>query len=196
MNGTTYREAREALGLTQRELADFLGVHEQTISKRERGVEAIGVEAIRALRDLLRQRGQTMAIESDTPLLTPGEARAILEAARDREGSDADVRGPYALWALHSDDVTDVFIVYTVALDPPDPPTFKIERVRSDGPGKVDADELENLYEQAEEDFAAFVWMRSRISRNWSSLIGSERVTPTRSASAFVITRPSAAASA
>ena len=45
MTGERYRRARRLLGLTQRKLAEHLGVHPQTISDRERGKNPLTREA-------------------------------------------------------------------------------------------------------------------------------------------------------
>ena len=45
MTGERYRRARLLLGLTQRKLAEYLGVHPQTISDRERGKHPLTREA-------------------------------------------------------------------------------------------------------------------------------------------------------
>ena len=45
MTGERYRRARRLLGLTQRKLAEYLGVHPQTISDRERGKHPLTREA-------------------------------------------------------------------------------------------------------------------------------------------------------
>lgn len=51
MTANQYRKIREGIG-TQEEVAAMLGVHAQTISKRERGVEPISTEAALALEKL------------------------------------------------------------------------------------------------------------------------------------------------
>lgn len=50
MSPREYRDIRKGLGLSQPELARLLGVHEMTISKRERGENPITSEAALALK--------------------------------------------------------------------------------------------------------------------------------------------------
>lgn len=45
MNPDLYRRLRKLMGLTQRELAEKVGVDVQTVSNRERGVQPIDKEA-------------------------------------------------------------------------------------------------------------------------------------------------------
>ena len=52
MNGNEILEARQKMGLTIKQMADKLGIHRDTYSKWERGVQkipAVGVTAIRWL---------------------------------------------------------------------------------------------------------------------------------------------------
>ena len=52
MTGPEYRAIRLALGLTQRELAERLGVRENTIWRRENGQREISPEAELAIKSL------------------------------------------------------------------------------------------------------------------------------------------------
>ena len=52
MTPATYRNRREKLNLTQRQLAALVGVSRATINRRERGHEAIDAEAALAIRAL------------------------------------------------------------------------------------------------------------------------------------------------
>lgn len=52
MAGERYREVRKSMGLTQAQLAGLLGVHEQTVSQRERGVYPVSREAALAIQML------------------------------------------------------------------------------------------------------------------------------------------------
>lgn len=56
MAAEEYREARKALGLTQLQLANLLGVTPGTVSARERGEVAIDGEASIAMRRLLESK--------------------------------------------------------------------------------------------------------------------------------------------
>jgi transcriptional regulator with XRE-family HTH domain len=56
MTGKAYRAIRHKLGLSQRELAEAVGVDKNTIARRERDERAIGPEAEAAIRDLLRRK--------------------------------------------------------------------------------------------------------------------------------------------
>jgi transcriptional regulator with XRE-family HTH domain len=57
MTGKAYRAIRHKLGLSQRELAEAVGVTPNTVARRERDERAIGPEAEAAIRDLLRRKG-------------------------------------------------------------------------------------------------------------------------------------------
>lgn len=54
MTAATYRTIRNAIGLSQLKLAKVLGVHSNTISKRERGILIITQEAELAILSLLK----------------------------------------------------------------------------------------------------------------------------------------------
>lgn len=56
MTAAEYASLRGEAGLTQAELAELLGVHKMSISKRERGVRAIDREAEIALRAVIAER--------------------------------------------------------------------------------------------------------------------------------------------
>lgn len=55
MQGNEYRKQRERAGLTQKQLAERLGVHPMTISKRERDAMTITREAQIALRQVAEE---------------------------------------------------------------------------------------------------------------------------------------------
>lgn len=57
MDPDTYRLMRLEMGLSQKQLASRLGIHWQTISKRENGARPIGLEAEIAI-DALHRRAR------------------------------------------------------------------------------------------------------------------------------------------
>lgn len=65
MTPAEYREIRQSLGLTQRELAERLGVDPQTISRRERGELPILREAVLAIRAVSHARLRRKAASWD-----------------------------------------------------------------------------------------------------------------------------------
>jgi len=52
MSPRQYRAIRQELGLSQRALAEKLGIRRETVIRREFGRYEIGIEAIRAMSDL------------------------------------------------------------------------------------------------------------------------------------------------
>ena len=68
MTGPEYAAIRRAAGLTQRELAELVGVHPQAISKRERGVRGeISREAELALLVVIANRQIVLGGRSNGP---------------------------------------------------------------------------------------------------------------------------------
>lgn len=56
MTAQEYKRLRESLSMTQLELANRLGVNPTVISRRERGVVAVGPEAQISIRMLVSER--------------------------------------------------------------------------------------------------------------------------------------------
>jgi len=70
MTKQEFKEARERLGLTQRELGDALGLDSQTISRLERGEHGIKETTAMALRSLLPDN---LRDNLDKPRHKPGQ---------------------------------------------------------------------------------------------------------------------------
>ena len=77
MKPEEYRAARERLGLTQEQLAERLERHSSIISKRERGVKPILMEAVLAIRELER-----------APVKYVGEIRGDTRVSRQVESRE------------------------------------------------------------------------------------------------------------